>query len=112
MFIKETYKAIKKDMRNRLGPTDKRGVTTEMQYKEIGPEHFVPPLQHMEMGMVNQSWDMFEDWIDDTVKIIPPHEKETQKQLTDAKEKLKKAAKEKEEFIKTSSIEVLPISSE
>jgi hypothetical protein len=38
MFIEETYKAIKKGARNRLKPTDKRGVSTEMHYKGIGPE--------------------------------------------------------------------------
>jgi hypothetical protein len=60
----------------------------------------------MEMGMVNQSWDMFEDWIDNCVEIIPTHEKEARRQLAIAKEKLKEAAREKEEFIKTSSIEI------
>jgi hypothetical protein len=60
----------------------------------------------METGMVNQSWGMFEDWIDDCVEIIPTHKKEARKQLADSKEKLKEAAREKEEFIKTSSIEI------
>jgi hypothetical protein len=105
-FLKETYEAIRKDSKNRLKPADKKGVSTEMHYKGIGPENFVPPLLHMEMGMVNQSWDMFEDWIDNCVEIIPTHEKEARRQLAIAKEKLKEAAREKEEFTKTSSIEI------
>jgi hypothetical protein len=36
-----------------------------MHYKSVGPERFAPPLLHMEMGMVNQAWYTFEDWIDE-----------------------------------------------
>ncbi len=64
-----------------------------MLYKGIDQENFFPPLLQMEMGMVNQSSDMFEDWIDDWVEIIPPHEKGARKQLADAREKLKEAAR-------------------
>jgi hypothetical protein len=37
------------------------------------------------MGLVNQVWDAFEEWIDAIVEILPPHEKEARKQLADAK---------------------------
>jgi len=49
-------------------PTQKKGVATAMHYKTLGPDHFVPPLLHMEMGLVNQVWDNFESWVDDVVE--------------------------------------------
>jgi hypothetical protein len=55
---------------------DKKGVSTEMHYKNLGPEHIVPPLLHMEMGLVNTTWEDFEQWVDDTVEIVPPYEKD------------------------------------
>jgi hypothetical protein len=45
-----------------------------MYYKSIGPENFVPRLLHMEMGLVNQIWYVFEDWIDNFIEILTPHE--------------------------------------
>jgi hypothetical protein len=105
-FLKETYEAIRKDTKNRLKPTNKKGVSTKMHYKGISQENFVLPLLPMEMGMVNQSWDMLDDWIDNCAAIISMHEKKARKQLADAKEKLKEATREKEEFIKTCSIEI------
>jgi hypothetical protein len=87
-FLTVTYEAVKKDTTNRLKPSDRKGVSTKMQYKGIGPDHFVPPLLHMEMGMVNQSWDCFEEWVDDVVEIFPPHEKKARKKLQIAKKSL------------------------
>jgi hypothetical protein len=49
----------------------------------------------MEMGMVNQAWYAFVDWIDECTEIIPPHEKEVRRELIDAEEKLKEVEKEK-----------------
>ncbi len=105
-FLSETYLAVKMDTCNRLKPTDKKGVSTEVHYKGIGPERFVPPLLHMEMGMVNQVWDAFEGWIDAFVEIIPPHEKEARQQLADAKGLLNGAAEEKRNIENTVNIEI------
>ena len=105
-MLSETYMAVKMDTCNRLKPTDKKGVSAEVHYQGIGPEKFVPPLLHMEMGLVNQVWDAFEEWIDAFVEIIPPHEKEARKQLADAKGKLKEVAAERSEIEKTISIDI------
>ena len=72
----DIYDAIRNDGDKRLKPMDKKGVSTEMHYKNLGPEHFVPPLLHMEMGSVNTTWEDFEQWVDDTVEIVPPYEKD------------------------------------
>jgi len=41
-----------------------------------GPKYFLPPLLHLQMGMVNQAFDNFEAWVDDYVEVIPLAEKE------------------------------------
>ncbi len=56
--------------------------------------------------MVNQAWDAFEDWVDDAVEIVPLHKKEAQKNLADAKEKFKEAAREKSDVEKSICIEI------
>jgi hypothetical protein len=60
----------------------------------------------MEMGMVNQAWYQFEQWVDEDVKILPPHEKEARKCITVTKDKLEEAAREKNETEKTINIEI------
>lgn len=105
-FLSRTYTAIQHDTCKRLKPVDKKGVSTAMHYAGIGPEHFVPPLLHMEMGMVNQAWYQFEQWIDDEVELLPPHEKEARKFIAVAKDKLEEAAREKNEAEKTINIEI------
>ena len=47
-----------------------------MHYKSLGPENFVPPLLHMEIGMVNQVWEDMEGWIDDEVEVVPEDERQ------------------------------------
>ncbi len=62
---------MKNDKQNRLKATDKNGVSTEMHYKGIGPEHVVLLLLQMDKGMVNhQAWVAFKDWVDDAVEIV------------------------------------------
>jgi hypothetical protein len=34
-------------------------------------------MLHLEMGVVNVSWDEFELWFDNDIEIIPPHEQDT-----------------------------------
>ena len=51
------------------------GVSCAMHYKSLGPENFVPPLLHMEIGMVNQVWVDMEGWIDDEVEVVPEDER-------------------------------------
>ena len=47
-----------------------------MQYKSLTINNFIPPLLHLDMGMVNRVWDDFELWIDNDVEMIPSHEQE------------------------------------
>jgi hypothetical protein len=54
----------------------------------IGPEYYVPHLMHMEMGLVNAAWKNFETWVDDIVKVAPPHGKEACKAVSLVKENL------------------------
>jgi hypothetical protein len=46
-----------------------------MHYKTLDPEHFVPPLLPMEMGLVNQVWEDFESWVYADVENIPVDKK-------------------------------------
>jgi hypothetical protein len=51
----------------------------------------VPPLLHMEIGMVNHAWDDFEQWIDDAVEMVPPHEQDARKLVVATKQNLEAA---------------------
>ncbi len=93
-FLSDTVEAIKNDSEKKMKPMDRKGVVTNRHYSCLGPKHFVPPLLHLEIGMVNQCWESFEQWVDDIVEIVPPSEKEARKELTDAKNKLAQAADE------------------
>jgi hypothetical protein len=75
-FQQELHEKILRDTRKQSNPTDKKGVSCEMQYKSLTINTFVPPLLHLEMGMVNLVWDDFELWIDNDVEMIPSHEQE------------------------------------
>jgi hypothetical protein len=100
------YEAVKNDAQKKLQPTFKKGVTCAMHYKSLTPENFVPPLLHMEMGMVNQVWEDMEAWIDDVVEVVPEDEKAARKSLLDAKESLERATKQKDEAKITISVEI------
>jgi hypothetical protein len=50
---------------------------------------------HLEIGMVNQAWESFEELVDDFVEIVPPIEKDAHKKVQDAKEKLALATEDK-----------------
>jgi hypothetical protein len=63
------------DIEKKMTPADKKGVSTEMHYQCLTPQNFVPPLLHLEIGMVNQMWDNLVEWIDEEVEIIPLEEK-------------------------------------
>jgi hypothetical protein len=52
-----------------------KSVTTAMHYKTLGPDYFVLPILHMEMGLVNHVWEEFETWVDGNIKMIPIDEK-------------------------------------
>jgi len=59
----------------------------------------------MEIGMVNQVWDHLEQWIDDVVEMVPPHEQEARKKLKEVAEQLAIALSEREEKEKNNNIE-------
>jgi len=105
-FLNQTFDAITNDAQKRLQPTDKKGVSCALHYKSLGPENFVPPLLHMEMGMVNQVWEHLEEWIDDKVENVPPDEKAARLSLLDAQECLERATREKEVAKITVSVEI------
>jgi hypothetical protein len=105
-FLQKMYEAVKNDTHKKLQPTFKKGVTCAMHYKRLIPENFVPPLLHMEMGMVNQVWEDMEAWIDDVVEVVPEDEKAARKSLLDVKESLERATKQKDEAKITISVEI------
>jgi hypothetical protein len=77
-----------------------------MHYKLLSPQSFVRPLLHLEIGMVSHAWDSFENWIDDSVEMIPPHEQDAQKKVMEAMENLSEASNENEEAEKTINVEI------
>ncbi len=105
-FLKEVSLAVKNDSERKMKPSYRKGVTCERHYKCLGPQNFVPPLLHLEIGMVNQAWDAFEDWVDDAVKIAPPHEKEAHMEVLDTKERLAIALDDKKEADATINIDI------
>ncbi len=66
----------------------------------------------MEIGMVNHAWDDFEQWIDDVVETVPPHEQDARKEVIKAKEDLQIALSQREEDDKTMNIEIREKSAE
>jgi hypothetical protein len=105
-FQQNTYKAVLNDTTNRMTPAEKNGVVTEMHYASLTPQNFVPPLLHLEIGMVNQAWDDFEKWIDDVVEVIPQCEKDARKKLAEAFELRERAASEKKRADQEFNIEI------
>jgi hypothetical protein len=105
-FLTEVSLAVKNDTERKLKPIDRKGVTCERHYKCLGPQNFVPPLLHLEIGMVNQALDAFEDWVDDAVEIIPPHEKDARREVLVTKEKPAIALENKKEADATINIEI------
>jgi hypothetical protein len=94
-FLSDTVEAINKDFEKKLKPMNRKGVLTKRHYNCLGPENFVPPLLHLEIGMVNQCWESFEEWVDEVVEIVPPIEKDARKQVEAAKNLLAEAADDK-----------------
>ena len=107
LFLIDTYEKIKNDTKKRLQATEKKGVSSAMHYKSLAPSNFVPPLLHMEIGMVNQAWENFVNWVDDVVEKIPEDEKVARTAVVDATDNLKERMREKKEAKKTISIEVM-----
>jgi len=105
-FLTETYDKVKQDTQKRMQPTEKKGVATAMHYKALGPDHFIPPLLHMEMGLVNQVWEDFEGWVDDVVEQIPLDEKAAREAVVEAKDKLAEATNSKESAKNTITVEI------
>jgi hypothetical protein len=75
-----------------------------MHYKSLTPDYFVPSLLHMEMGMVNQVWQDFENWIDDKVELIPIEEKHARTTLDESRERLRITSSEKDDAKKISAL--------
>ena len=105
-FLNDTYSAIQQDTAKRMQPNERKGVSCAMHYKSLTPDNFVPPLLHMEMGMVNQVWEDFENWIDDKVELIPIEEKLVRTTLDESRERLRIASSEKDDAKKNISIEL------
>jgi len=105
-FLMNMAAAVENDTQCRLKPMEHKGVTCDWHYSSLGPRNFVPPLLHLELGMVNQAFDNFEDWVDDAVEIIPPAEKEARKELVTTTDKYTLAIEEKKEVEATMNIEI------
>ena len=56
------------------------------------------------MGMVNQVWEDFENWIDDKVELIPIEEKLARTTLDESRERLRIASSEKDDAKKISAL--------
>jgi NACalpha-BTF3-like transcription factor len=100
------YLAVKNDADKKLKPTDRKGVSCKRHYKCLGPDNFVPPLLHLEIGMVNQVWEAFEEWVDAIVEVVPPFERDARTEVKNAKEKLELAIEEKKQVDATTNIEI------
>jgi hypothetical protein len=98
--------AVQKDLKTQLKPMDRKGVSCKRHYRCLGPQNFVPPLLHLEIGMVNQAWESFKEWVNDVVEIVPPIERDARKQVQDAKEKLVLALENKKQADATINIEL------
>jgi hypothetical protein len=85
---------------------DQKGVVNERHQSCLGPENFVPPLLHLEIEMVNQVWESFEEWVDEVIEIVPPSEIDSRKGLEDAKNKLAQAADDKKQCEATINVEL------
>lgn len=77
-----------------------------MHYKSLTPQNFVPPMLHLEIGMVNLVWDTFELWIDNVAELIPPLEQDTRKKLIEVERNLFDATEQKKEADRTVNIEI------
>jgi hypothetical protein len=47
----------------KLKPMDRKGISNEEHYSCFGPKNFFPPLLHLEIGMVNQAWESFKEYV-------------------------------------------------
>jgi len=103
-FQNETYQKILND--SRLTAQDKKGVSSAMHYKSLTPKNFVPPLLHLEIGMVNLVWDSFENWIDNVAEMVPPLEQDARRKLREDEKKFHDASEEKKLADRTLSIEM------
>ena len=105
-FQTTTYTAVLSDIEKKMTPADKKGVSTEMHFQCLTSQNFVPPLLHLEIGMVNQMWDNLVEWIDEEVEINPLQEKEARTKLKSALEERDNAKAEKKDSEKTVEIEI------
>jgi flagellar biosynthesis chaperone FliJ len=105
-FLSNTVEDINKDSEKKLKPMDRKGVLTERHYNCLGPENFVPPLLHLEIGMVNQCRESFEEWVDEVTEIVQPIEKDARKQVEAAKNLLAEAADDKKRCEATINVEL------
>jgi hypothetical protein len=69
--------AVKNDTEKKLKPTDQGDRHDEY----LGPQHFVAPLLHLEIGIINQLWEAFDEWVGGVVEITPPTEKDARKKV-------------------------------
>jgi hypothetical protein len=77
-----------------------------MQYKSLTVDDFVPPLLHLEMGMVNLAWDAFELWIDNDVEMIPLHEQDAHQKVLEAARQFDIATTKKKEAEQTINVDI------
>jgi hypothetical protein len=78
--------------RNKLQASDNRGNLMAVHYKSLTPSHFVPPLLHIMIGMVNQAWEYFQKWTDDYVEKLMGMKKMARDSVGKAKKAWQKGA--------------------
>ena len=53
----DIYNKVRHDTSNRLMPMERKDISGKPHYPSFTPSMFVPPLLHMEIGLVNNVWD-------------------------------------------------------
>jgi hypothetical protein len=56
-------------------PKDISGVVTYPVWDFIEPSHYIIPILHVEIGLVNNALDNFYNWVEDYIEVASPEEK-------------------------------------
>ncbi len=57
------------------GPKDNSKVVMYPAWDFVEPSHYVVPILHIEIGLVNNAVDNFYDWVEDHMEVASPDKK-------------------------------------
>ena len=89
-----------------LEPCRRLGITGEVQYKSVSPEHYVPPHLHITMGMINEPMNWLGSFIDEVIEPIEEDEKQARDDYDDAYMRVYAAQLELKELESTVGVEI------